>query len=873
MLTEDFGKQKYIPWTSGEKLRIAVMYQVASYWPSIESFYAACMADQDVEVRIFYIDDMSVERVQVESSGDFLERKGISYEIYSEEKLLEYRPHAALYQPPYDTSYRNPDALSLHLLHMGIRILYIPYGVEIADTEDAHYNHFFTYVIRNSWRIYTFSDIMREDYFQYCPNRHAVRALGHPRFDSLFGRTVLPEEEMERLAGGRKVILWKMHFPKLIYEGMKRRQVTPSLAEYVKFAEHLERYEDLFFVVMPHPLFFSETIDRGLAVEAQKLLRLLETKENVWIDREEDYRRALYHSDAIIVDRSALMVEAGLFGVPVLYMKNGDYEEPLTRGVFSLINSYEQGTKAEDMDQFVQHFRAGELGSVARRIAERRKEVIPYVDGKCGERILADIKQGIREPEEEAVRIAFFGASLICEHYMERLGILGNPAFRVLGLYDNDPAKWGRVHAGLKTSAPERLKEEDFDILVIMSEQFYMPIKKKLVYELFLDEDKIFRLDEFAERYQAYLEKPGKVYIVGAASRGKAVKGYLDFLYPELSVEAFLVDTLEGNDSFVDGIPVREMTALVCLNPAFPVLIATKGIYHAQIEKTLKERGAKRIIPVSAKIDSAFRNAYVQKYYRQEGMEFVKIDELPSGEAALPTGEEKKTSLQGCIYMAKSVYDRPLAAPYECPAYERAIQVGAALTDRRLEQGILTDDTGENISAKNRQFCELTGLYWIWKHAGEDVIGLSHYRRHFLLPPDWLDIMEKEQIDMILPVPAYIAPSIGENYRERHDASDWDFLLSYLRTHDPEAYALAEKVFAGNLYFTCNMFIMRKEILDGLCGWLFPILEAVADHGGEKEDAYGNRYPGFVSERLMTLYFCMCQRKYRIVYADKNFLS
>ncbi len=499
----DFGKREYIPWIPGEKLRIAIMYQVASYWPSIESFYGACVSDPDVDVRIFYIDDMSVERVQVEGSDDFLKNRSIPYEIYSEEKLRAYQPHAALYQPPYDTSYRNPDALSLHLMHMGIRILYIPYGIEIADTEDAHYNHFFTYVVQNSWRIYTFSETMREDYLRYCPNRHAVRALGHPRFDSLFNRTVLPEEGMIRRAGGRKIVLWKLHFPKLIYEGLRRRQVTPSLTEYMTFAKHLERYEDLFFVVMPHPLFFSRTIDPVLAGDARELLKLLGTRENVWINRKCDYRGALYHSDAIIVDRSALMVEAGLCGVPVLYMKNGDYEEPLTKGVDALVSSYEHGITAEDMEDFVGRFRAGTLTTVSQRIAGRQKEVVPYVDGKCGERILTDIKEGAGNPEEKTVKIAFFGASLICEHYIERLGILNNPDFQVLGLYDNAPSKWGSIHAGLRVLAPEQLKEEIFDILVIMSEQFYMPIKKKLVYELFLDEEKIWRLDEFAERYIA----------------------------------------------------------------------------------------------------------------------------------------------------------------------------------------------------------------------------------------------------------------------------------------------------------------------------------------------------------------------------------
>ncbi len=502
-----FGKREYSKWKPGEKLRVAFMYQVASYWPTIESFYHACLADKAVDVQIFYIDDMSVEQAQVKDSGKFLEEQEIPYTIYSEARLKEYQPHVALYQPPYDVAYRNPSALSLHLMNMGVRIIYIPYGIEIADTEDAHYNHFFTYIIRNSWRIYTFSERMKRDYFRYCPNRHAVRALGVPKFDAAFHKIVSEDEILLKKADGRRIILWKMHFPKLIYEGMERRQVTPDLSQYVKFAKHIEKFRDLFFVVMPHPMFFSQTIDPGLFREAQKLFQELEKKDNVYFDKRADYRPALYGSDAIIIDRSALMVEAGLCGVPVLYMKNKSYEEPLTQAIKPLVDSYEQGTEGEDMLKFVENFRKNMLEESAERIADMRKKVIPFADGKCGKRILEDIKNGVSEAGNETVRILFFGAGFICRHYIERLKIMDNPVFHVIGLSDNDPAKWGTVQAGIKVIPPEQLKSAEFDILVVTSEQYYMPIKKKLVYELFLEEEKILRLDVFAEKYEREFNK------------------------------------------------------------------------------------------------------------------------------------------------------------------------------------------------------------------------------------------------------------------------------------------------------------------------------------------------------------------------------
>lgn len=355
-----------------------------------------------------------------------------------------------------------------------------------------------------------------------------------------------------------------------------------------------------------------------------------------------------------------------------------------------------------------------------------------------------------------------------------------------------------------------------------------------------------------------------KIYIAGAHSRGRTLRKYLEFLYPDVRVEAFLVDDMSENANIVDGIPVLLIGK--GLHVDYPVYIGTKGENHAKITRELKAAGMTEIIPVTVELDIFLRNKFIQKYFQNEGRKFQLIDDLNTEDECM---YEKKMK----IYVASSALDKPLQSDYKLIKDEVLLQVGAALTDKRIMPGVVTDFVGQNISDRNKQYCELTGLYWIWKNAQEDYVGLVHYRRHFLLPHDWLQRMITNNIDVILPVPLYVLPNIAENYMERHIASDWKFLMDYFKTELPDEYEDVERIFSGNLYSPCNMIIANKVVLDKMCSWLFPIVNAVAEHGGKRDDAYMNRYPGFISERLITYFFEKHINEYNLVYANKNFLN
>ena len=46
------------------------------------------------------------------------------------------------------------------------------------------------------------------------------------------------------------------------------------------------------------------------------------------------------------------------------------------------------------------------------------------------------------------------------------------------------------------------------------------------------------------------------------------------------------------------------------------------------------------------------------------------------------------------------------------------------------------DDSGINISAKNKYYSELTGIYWIYKNQKAEIYGTCHYRRFFTCYPE-----------------------------------------------------------------------------------------------------------------------------------------
>ena len=209
-------------------------------------------------------------------------------------------------------------------------------------------------------------------------------------------------------------------------------------------------------------------------------------------------------------------------------------------------------------------------------------------------------------------------------------------------------------------------------------------------------------------------------------------------------------------------------------------------------------------------------------------------------------------------------FHKPFPLASADPVY-LPIQAGRAL--HAPIPGLIGDDTGDNISAKNPNYCELTALYWGWKNLNADFVGLIHYRRFFArhLPAGPADriLRGKElaerlaRVPVLLPSPRrYFIETNRSHYIHAHHREDLETVQSVIRDLYPEYSASFHRVMNRTGGHRFNMFIMRRDILDGYCRWLFGILfetEKRLDISGYSP--YDARVFGFIAERLLDVYF------------------
>jgi hypothetical protein len=206
---------------------------------------------------------------------------------------------------------------------------------------------------------------------------------------------------------------------------------------------------------------------------------------------------------------------------------------------------------------------------------------------------------------------------------------------------------------------------------------------------------------------------------------------------------------------------------------------------------------------------------------------------------------------------------------YEFPKDDIYIPIHVGKGIKNNDFGVIGDDTGDNISIKNQNFCELTALYWAWKNElfkDVEYCGLVHYRRYF----DGNDINLKDKriasqnelliklknCDVLVPKKRnYFIEDIKTHYSNAHYKKDLEEIRNILDEKYPEYLNDFDVFMEQTKIHLFNMFVMKSKDYYKYCEWLFDVLfELEKRIDISNYDSYQARVFGFLSERLFNVW-------------------
>lgn len=357
-----------------------------------------------------------------------------------------------------------------------------------------------------------------------------------------------------------------------------------------------------------------------------------------------------------------------------------------------------------------------------------------------------------------------------------------------------------------------------------------------------------------------------QLVIYGAQAIAFGLHEAYTVLCPRISIGCFLVTQRGINASILAGIPVVELASYATSlsleeKEKVYVLIATPENVQTEIEESLEVNGFFHYHRVTAEEYAAV----MEKYYAKKE-KFLLLSPLPKG---------KRKSFANCL-VALSEVDKPLRSSVTYENWMEPVQVGTSLGAHVIAN--LHDNMGDNISHKNRNYSELTALYWLWKNRLQSekgrhmYYGLMQYRRRLQITDEDLLRLEFNNVDAVLPYPMIYEPDISAHPKRYLKEVDWQALLTALEDLQP-AYARAfPDVLSQPYFYNYNIILARKPVLTDYCSWLFPVLARVEELSVPRGRERADRYIGYMGEVLETLYFMYNKDDLHIVHTGCKFL-
>ena len=228
------------------------------------------------------------------------------------------------------------------------------------------------------------------------------------------------------------------------------------------------------------------------------------------------------------------------------------------------------------------------------------------------------------------------------------------------------------------------------------------------------------------------------------------------------------------------------------------------------------------------------------------------------------------------------------------------VVAGADYQTKPLSDSFVPYNTGDNISKKNKAYCELTTQYWAWKNIKADYYGFCHYRRFLSLTNKkytsndpsgrgqiYIKVLNDttahmyqldndrsmqayiEKFDCILPCKQNLSTlptPIGKQQNvykhfEGHNrlfmnGEDLQILLDIISEKFPQYFSIANEFLNQSFFWGYNCFILKKEYFFELCDFEFSVLKELENRiDMSNYNQQMARMPGFMGEILSCIYF------------------
>lgn len=385
-----------------EKYNIVFMPYNASMWNSLESIWKEAKEDANFNcyvVPIPYYKLISNSNGDTDAiftyEGDMLP-KYVPITDYKTFDLEKINPDVIYIHNQYD-EYNNATRVDSNYFSYNLKkytdmLVYVTYGI-LGTYPISFYKDFYSFIGTREFDKVVVQSHVFADIAEYSGvAREKLLPLGSPKFDALVSslKSNTTNEFYKNKFKGKKVFLWTTNLMKVING---RDKVLDEIEEvFNKIRKNL----NYGLIYRPHPLELSYV--KSKAPECYKrykeLLSSAKNTENIIIDNSPSYYEAFQISDALITDRSSVLIEYMATGKPVLIYDIGLNREFYHESVFDIFSNYIVGEEEMTVDEFIDLVVNEKDYKKDIRI-NALNTVLSNIDGSCGEKVHKHIKQYI----------------------------------------------------------------------------------------------------------------------------------------------------------------------------------------------------------------------------------------------------------------------------------------------------------------------------------------------------------------------------------------------------------------------------------------------------------------------------------------------